>query len=87
MKNSLRIAAAALVVALFSGCKSAPAAPHSAATINTVCPISGEALDGKGPTVDYNGGKVGLCCNNCVGKWNKMDDAAKKAALEAKAKK
>ena len=87
MKNILRVAAVALAVSLLSGCKSAPAAPKAAATLNSVCLMTGEALDASSPTADYNGGKVGFCCNNCLAKWNKMDDAAKKTAFEAKTKK
>jgi hypothetical protein len=85
MKNLLRTAAIVLAFSFASGCKATAdknAAP--AAMINSVCLISGEALDASSPTVDYMGGKVGFCCDNCVGKWNKMTDAQKKAAVDAK---
>ena len=42
--------------------------------------VSGEDADG-GPTADYNGTTVHFCCDNCKAKWDRWDDAAKKAAV------
>lgn len=84
MKNLLRVTLTAASLLLFAGCASQHAAAPSG-MLNTKCVVSGEALDGKGPTADFMGGKVGFCCNKCAEKWNAMDDAGKKAAL-AKAK-
>lgn len=80
MKNLLRLTAL-VCVSLLASCASSKdaAAP---ATLNSKCLISSEALDGSGPTADYNGGKVGFCCKNCLGKWNAMDEAGKKAAFD-----
>lgn len=85
MKNLLRVTLTAASLLLFAGCASQHAAPAPSGMLNTKCAVSGEALDGKGPTVDFMGGKVGFCCDKCAAKWNAMDDAGKKAAL-AKAK-
>lgn len=84
--KKLLFAVALLAVPFLSGCASKPA-PSPTKTLNAVCLISDEALDGSGPTADYMGGKVGFCCKDCAAKWNGMDEAAKKAAFEAKTKK
>lgn len=54
----------------------------SPAMMNKTCPMTGEALDASSPTVDYNGGKVGFCCERCMGKWNAMTPAEQKAKLD-----
>ncbi|MFY9345844.1 MAG: hypothetical protein WAT39_25355 [Planctomycetota bacterium] len=91
MKNLARIVLVSSLF-LFAGCAGPSATDNTgrgmsdaAATLNSKCVVSGEALDAKSPTVAYMGGKVGFCCKDCVAKWNDMDDAAKKAAV-AKAK-
>jgi hypothetical protein len=33
-------------------------------------------------TVMYKGVKVGFCCEDCIGKWNKLSDAEKDAKLK-----
>ena len=48
---------------------------------NTVCPVSGEPVDAAIQTVSFQGKEIGFCCNGCVGKFNKMTDAEKAAAL------
>lgn len=65
---------------LVASCQSQPKAAAGGAAMNSVCPISGEAIEAGSPSVDYMGHKVAFCCDNCVGKWNKMDDAARQAA-------
>ncbi len=80
MKNLLRVAAL-VSVSLLTGCASSKEAAAPAA-LNTKCLVSGEALDGSGPTADWNGGKVEFCCKDCLAKWNGMDAAAKKAAFD-----
>jgi hypothetical protein len=67
--------------------KAAPAAPAaSMGVINTTCPISGEALEGKYPSVQFQGKKVGFCCNKCIAKFEKLDDTAKAADVAKAAK-
>ncbi len=41
---------------------------------NKVCPITGEAVDPKVPTVQYNGLTIGFCCEDCVGKFKANPD-------------
>jgi len=84
MKNLFRIAVSSCALLLAAGCAShkTTAAP-AVGLLNSTCAISGETLDASSPTADFMGGKVGFCCNNCVKKWNAMDDAGKKAAVDA----
>lgn len=87
MTKIARIVACALGLLLFTGCagtaNDTAKSETAAAMLNSKCVISGEALDASSPTVEYMGGKVGFCCDKCMGKWNGMDDAAKKAAVAA----
>ena len=46
----------------------------SAAAMNTVCPLSGMAID-EDVTRDFGDAKVAFCCNNCATKWDGMTDA------------
>lgn len=87
MKSCFRVLFAPLALAVamsFGGCaqheNQAPVAQME--FLNKSCPISGEEIDAKSPTVDYMGGKVAFCCDKCVAKWDKMDEAARKAALD-----
>ena len=57
----------------------APTSQPSMGMLNSTCPISGEPVSGEAKTADYNGHKIGFCCNMCVGKWEAMSDAEKKA--------
>lgn len=85
MKNLLCAAVAFLTVSLLSGC-AAPknSANTAAAPAASVCVISGQPLKADGPSVDFQGQKVGFCCENCLGKWHKLDDAGKQAKLAPK---
>lgn len=80
MKNVLRLGVLFLAASLFSGC-----AQHKhdapAGLLLDKCVMSGEPLDAKSPTVAYNSGKIGFCCDKCQAKWEKLDDAGKKAAF------
>ena len=75
------VAVAFLALSLLGGCaqQKEAAAP---AMLNNVCVVSGEPLDADSPTSDYMGGKVGFCCQKCQAKWDKMDDGARKMAVE-----
>ena len=72
-------------VLMVSGCKTTEptptTAPASPGMINDTCPFSGEALDANSPTVAYMGKSVGLCCNGCRPRWEKMSDDDKKAKV------
>ena len=80
MKNLLRASLVLLSVAVVAGCASQNTAQPA---INKVCPISGKEVPADGPSVDYQGKKIGFCCDKCPPKWNAMDEAAKKAAVAA----
>ena len=54
--------------------------PMAGAAINTVCPVSGEKVQ-PGLTVEYEGAKIGFCCNNCVNEFKGWDDAKKSSTL------
>ncbi|MBL8749639.1 MAG: hypothetical protein JNK78_10805 [Planctomycetes bacterium] len=71
-----------LAVSLLSGCaQHADTAPAKGALLANVCVISGEALEAGSPTAEFGDGHVAFCCDKCKAKWDKMDDAGKKAAL------
>lgn len=53
------------------------------AAVNTVCPVSLEAVDSSAPTREYQGKTVGFCCGNCVKKWDK-ESVAERDAMMAK---
>ncbi len=54
--------------------------------VNARCPISGKAIDRMNIPEDqsrmYKGMKIGFCCTNCPGVWDKLSDAEKDAKLE-----
>jgi hypothetical protein len=81
MMTFARVAVAFAALSLFGGCAQQKQDAKSDGMINSVCVVSGEALDADSPTVDYMGNKVGFCCDKCVAKWEKMDDSARKAAM------
>ena len=86
MKNLLRTSLVLLSLALATSCAANKnAAPQP--LLNTVCLVSGEALEAGNPTADYMGGKIGFCCKDCIAKWNALDAAGKKAAFDARTKK
>lgn len=88
MKNLHFTSLAFLTALLLGGCAQhdAKKAAPGGLVANT-CVMSGEALDASSPTADFNGSKVGFCCDKCLAKWNKLDDAGKKAKLAEVAKK
>lgn len=82
MKNLFSALLVTVSLFAFAGCKStAKAAGPNGACCNT-CPVSNEALKADSPVVDYNGTKVGFCCDKCQTKWTGMSDADKKAAFD-----
>lgn len=66
MRNMVRLIAAVVVVGiLISG--AAYAVSEKAAIVdvgNKICPVSGQAVDGKTFT-EYNGKRYGFCCAMC----------------------
>lgn len=66
---------------LLGACASHEKPAPSMGMMNTTCPMSGEALNAKSPTADYQGKKIGFCCNKCVAKFNAMSDADKAAEV------
>ena len=77
----MRIASILITAAVLVGCDSTQKTTNSTVSmgaVNSTCPFSGKSTAG-GPVEDYNGTKVGLCCNGCVDAWNDMPDEKKKA--------
>jgi hypothetical protein len=77
----MRITSILITAAVLVGCDSTQKTSDSTVSmgvVNSTCPFSGRSTDG-GPVEDYNGTKVGLCCNGCVDAWNDMPDEKKKA--------
>ncbi len=93
MKHLLLALSTLLSLALLSACASTKACcdgncadgAASSATV-MVCPISGDTCDADAPKAEFEGNQVAFCCKSCLGKWNKLDDAGKKAALAKHAK-
>lgn len=71
---------AAIAAAMFSSCSVMnDGATQPAASL---CVISMEDAEG-GPTTEFEGKTVSFCCENCMGRWDKMDDDGRRAALAA----
>lgn len=84
MKNLARIVLVSCGLLLMAGCANQKNSAPAGGLLNSKCVVSGEPVDASNPTADYMGGKVAFCCDKCLAKWNAMDDAAKKAAFDAK---
>lgn len=82
MKKLLSSCSALLAVCVLAvACSSnKEAAPASRGVGLTACVMSGEPIDAGVEAAMYNGAKVGFCCDKCKMKWEKLDDAGKKAA-------
>ena len=82
MLRSLVVVSAAATMLALGACHGGQKdAGASAGLMNSKCPFSGEAVDAN-VTTDYQGGKVGFCCNGCKGEWEKAGDDAKAAMLK-----
>lgn len=44
-------------------------------TANDYCPLMGFALDGEAAVVEFEGTRIGLCCETCVVEWERMTPA------------
>ncbi len=51
-----------------AGSTNMPVATTSAAPANTVCPVSGKAVDAT-KTVEHEGKLIAFCCDDCKAKW------------------
>ncbi|MCB9885379.1 MAG: hypothetical protein H6838_07795 [Planctomycetes bacterium] len=80
MKKLLRNLLPALLV--LGACASNHGSEGAAMAMNKTCPVSGEALEADSPTVDFHGATIAFCCKNCLAKFEKMDEAAKQAAVD-----
>jgi hypothetical protein len=57
------------------------------ATVNEYCPIMGGKVSQAGGTVDWNGNKIGFCCDGCDDKFMALSEEEKAEKLaEALAK-
>lgn len=45
--------------------------PAAKAIWNKVCPVMGNAVNPKSPTVEYKGKTIGFCCAGCDAKFQK----------------
>ena len=79
-----RLLFAAITAAMFSACNAMDNAGDAPAT--SLCVISMEDAEG-GPTTEFEGKTVSFCCENCMGRWEKMDDDGRRSALAALAAK
>ncbi|MCA9283945.1 MAG: hypothetical protein KDA22_01930 [Phycisphaerales bacterium] len=81
-----------LAVVLLAACNSAPKEdasyctspkPGVITTVNEYCVVVQE--DPVNPEIvrEWNGQRVGFCCNGCIPRWDKMTDAQKQAALDS----
>lgn len=86
IRSLLRILPAVLVACTVAlvGCESdgsedpTTMAAVSLGAVNGSCPIMGGDVDPNAATVDFDGAKVGFCCDGCVNKWNTWSDAQKR---------
>ncbi|MCB9851661.1 MAG: hypothetical protein H6819_01090 [Phycisphaerales bacterium] len=58
--------------------------PETKEAVNTMCPISGRAIDGK-TFIEYKGRRVGFCCPACDDKFLAWDDQKKDEFIAAQA--
>lgn len=90
-----RAAVAGLVIAAGSvtGCasksgadaKASPAAEATLVSINSTCPVAGDAFDSRAVTAKQvrtrNGKTIGFCCPACAKDYDKMTEAQKDEVL------
>lgn len=91
---TLTLGTLALTCALATGCASKESAESEDAskclavkegtvtTANTMCAVNpNDPVDPAVTSAEWQGKKIGFCCNGCVPKWNKMTPAQKDAAV------
>ncbi len=75
-----------MIIVSLSACqKGEPQQNVAKSVFNAVCPISGESVNPKSKTVEYEGKSYGFCCNSCEPKF-KADPAKYSAKLSADGK-
>ncbi len=57
------------------------ARPTAVATVNTICPISGRAVQPDAPVALYQGLGVGFCGRKCVRTWMARSDTEKRELI------
>ena len=75
----------ATAAALFGCAASGAKADAAVATITSTCPIGGDPFDNTrvnaSMTRTWKGANIGFCCESCISKYDKMDDAGKSRIL------
>lgn len=69
-----------LALVSFASCGAGPKAsnPHSD-LVNMSCPIMNDPLGSNPSVVEFEGAKVGFCCEGCAEDWEKKPAADKRA--------
>lgn len=86
MRASVLTLSVLLIICAANSAMSAPPAKDDGKTkpaVNTTCPISGRAIDGK-TFVTHKGRRVGLCCPACEEKFLAWDETKKDAFVAGK---
>ena len=72
----------ALIGALSMASIALAGTPEVKKPVNTVCPVMFETIDDPdGPTVEFRGQTVQLCCARCKSRWKSMTDEKREVAL------
>ena len=71
MKNLLTALVVTVSLFAFAGCASQSKATGPNGACCNMCPVSNEALPADCKVADYNGTKVGFCCEKCAAKFEK----------------
>lgn len=72
---------------VLSGCAASGAKADAAtvSTVNSMCPIGGDPFDNTkvnaSMTRAWKGTNIGFCCESCISKYDKLDDAGKDRIL------
>lgn len=57
--------------------------PGTITSVNTMCVVMpGHPVDPAVKPVEFQGQKIGFCCEHCIAKWQAMSDPAKQDALQ-----
>lgn len=83
--KTLSILSFIIIVSLSACQKDEPKQATAKPVFNEVCPVSGEPVNTKSKTVEYEGKSYGFCCNSCEPKF-KADPAKYSAKVSADGK-
>lgn len=75
--------ACAVVALLVLGACSTETKGESTEFVNANCPMMGDPVEADSAVTEWNGKKVGYCCDGCKGKFEALSDAEKTAKLKA----